>query len=154
MGSIPQPSATLAHSCLFRGPFPPLPPAHTSPQEMRTTWGGRPLQRGPKGPHSRGPLPWAVPLLSQPQFLHLTRPLASPSCREWSGALLCLWLLSYIRMHSDPIGNTSHVPEGSHSVCAVWTWRLAFLLLFSFPASLLSPRVDSGDGLSPGFLEA
>lgn len=92
------------------------------------------MQRGPKGPHSRGPLSWAVPLLSQPQFLPLTR----PECREWSGALLCLGLLSYICMHSDPIGNASHVPEGSHSVCAVWTWRLAFLLLFSFPASLLS----------------
>lgn len=59
-------------------PLPPLPLAHTSPQEMRTTWGDhcRGSQRdlttgGATLEHTHS---WAVPLLFQPQFLHLTRP--------------------------------------------------------------------------------
>lgn len=51
IGSNPQPLVTLTHFSLFLGPFPLFPLAHTSLQEMRTTWGIS--AEGPKGTSQR-----------------------------------------------------------------------------------------------------
>lgn len=56
----PQPSATLAHFCLFLAPSH-LSLPHTSPQVMRTTWGI--IAAGPSGTSLLGATP-GQPLFS------------------------------------------------------------------------------------------